>query len=365
MRIAVLGVGLIGGSIGLAAREHVAGAEVVGFDREPERLDVAIERGADRTRAAGSVGGGRRGRRRSASPARRWARCPSWCGEALDAAGEDTVVTDVGSTKQDLASARPRPALRRRPPDRRRGDAPGWSTLAPTCSRARSGTSRRSAQSGGLLYERLHGFVVAFGASPIAVDAETHDRLLAVLQPPARTCSPTCWSRRRPRRLSERGRGAAARGAELPRHDPRGRSEPRRSGPTSTCPTRGDRRARSTTPSARARRAWQSRCGPATPRGSRAGTTRARRPPPAARGRISPARPSTSCASTVPNRPGIVAQVALALGQGGGEHRRHGARAGIRHAHRRDDALDRRRRRQADRAEALIEELGFPVARGT
>ena len=34
MRIAVLGVGLIGGSIGLAARRRLD-AEVVGFDPEP------------------------------------------------------------------------------------------------------------------------------------------------------------------------------------------------------------------------------------------------------------------------------------------------------------------------------------------
>ena len=36
MRIAVLGVGLVGGSIGLAAKEHVEGAEVVGFGRHPK-----------------------------------------------------------------------------------------------------------------------------------------------------------------------------------------------------------------------------------------------------------------------------------------------------------------------------------------
>jgi prephenate dehydrogenase len=34
--------------------------------------------------------------------------------------------------------------------------------------------------SGGLLYERLHRFVVDLGARPVAVDADTHDRLVAV-----------------------------------------------------------------------------------------------------------------------------------------------------------------------------------------
>ena len=34
--------------------------------------------------------------------------------------------------------------------------------------------------SGGLLYERLHRFVVDVGARPVAVDPDTHDRLVAV-----------------------------------------------------------------------------------------------------------------------------------------------------------------------------------------
>ncbi len=54
MKVAVAGVGLIGGSIGLAAKEHVDDAEVVGFGRDPERLEGAVDRGAI-DRAAGSV----------------------------------------------------------------------------------------------------------------------------------------------------------------------------------------------------------------------------------------------------------------------------------------------------------------------
>ena len=45
MRVAVLGVGLIGGSIGLAARERLD-AEVRGFDLDPATLDRARELGA-------------------------------------------------------------------------------------------------------------------------------------------------------------------------------------------------------------------------------------------------------------------------------------------------------------------------------
>jgi prephenate dehydrogenase len=45
MRIAILGVGLIGGSIGLAARQRLD-AEVVGFDPDPATLERAREEGA-------------------------------------------------------------------------------------------------------------------------------------------------------------------------------------------------------------------------------------------------------------------------------------------------------------------------------
>ena len=45
MRIAVIGVGLIGGSIALAARERLR-ASVAGFDARSEALRTALQRGA-------------------------------------------------------------------------------------------------------------------------------------------------------------------------------------------------------------------------------------------------------------------------------------------------------------------------------
>src|SRR3712207_8522502 len=56
--------------------------------------------------------------------------------------------------------------MRRRPPR---------STLFPYTTLFRS-----LPHSGGLLYERLHRFVVDVGARPLAVDPATHDRLVAV-----------------------------------------------------------------------------------------------------------------------------------------------------------------------------------------
>lgn len=45
-RIAILGTGLIGASIGLALRSHGFEGEIAGWDPDPEELAIAVERGA-------------------------------------------------------------------------------------------------------------------------------------------------------------------------------------------------------------------------------------------------------------------------------------------------------------------------------
>jgi prephenate dehydrogenase len=45
-RIAILGTGLIGASIGLALRSHGFTGEIAGWDPDPEELAIAVERGA-------------------------------------------------------------------------------------------------------------------------------------------------------------------------------------------------------------------------------------------------------------------------------------------------------------------------------
>ena len=177
MRIALLGVGLIGGSIGLAAREHVEGAEIVGFGRDPERLRVAVERGAI-DRSANSI-------EEAVGGADLCFACapvgvlPELVWAALEASGPDTVVSDVGSTKQDLVSRTADPRFV--------GGHPIAGAETAGVEHARADLFQGAIwyltpheQSGGLLYERLHRFVVDVGARPVAVDAETHDRLVAV-----------------------------------------------------------------------------------------------------------------------------------------------------------------------------------------
>jgi prephenate dehydrogenase len=177
MRIAVLGVGLIGGSIGLAAREHVEDAEVVGFGRDRGRLGRARELGAI-DRAADSVPAALDGADLCFACAPVGA-LPDLVRAALAAAGPDCVVTDVGSTKQGLLAAID--------DERFVGGHPVAGAETAGVEHARADLFQSAVwyltplpHSGGLLYERLHRFLVDIGARPVAVDPATHDRLVAV-----------------------------------------------------------------------------------------------------------------------------------------------------------------------------------------
>jgi len=178
MKVAVLGVGLIGGSIGLAAKQRVDGVEVVGFGRSPERLERARELGAIDVAAE------------TLEQALDGAAICFCCapvgalGEqiaaALAAAGEDCVVTDVGSIKGGIVEAAADPRFV--------GGHPiaGAETAGVEHARAdlfEGATWYLTPPSGasGVLFERLHRFVAALGARPIAIDADSHDRLLATV----------------------------------------------------------------------------------------------------------------------------------------------------------------------------------------
>jgi prephenate dehydrogenase len=177
MKIAVLGVGLIGGSIGLAAREYVEDPEVVGFGRDPDRLRVALERGAIQ-RAAGSLPEALDGARICFACAPVGA-LPGLVRDALAAAGPDCVVTDVGSTKEQLLEEIDDPRFV--------GGHPIAGSEAAGVEHARPDLFHGAVwylcplpHSEGLLYERLHRFVVDVGARPVAVDPAAHDRAVAV-----------------------------------------------------------------------------------------------------------------------------------------------------------------------------------------
>ena len=175
MILAVLGVGLMGGSVGLAARERL-GAEVRGYDPAPGVLDKALEHGAI-SAACGSPADALAGATAAfvAAPVRA---LPAAVREALAAAGPACVVTDVGSTKRELVGEVDDPRFI--------GGHPLAGAETAGVEHARAGlfdgatwyltpTSRTE----GVLYDRLYRLLADLGARPAAIDPETHDRLMA------------------------------------------------------------------------------------------------------------------------------------------------------------------------------------------
>jgi prephenate dehydrogenase len=175
VRVAVLGVGLIGGSIGLAAR-HRAGAEVCGYDPDPRVREAALALGAI-DEQAGEV----RQAVQGADVVFVAAPVGALSGlvrSALDSAGPDCVISDVGSAKRVLADAGA--------DERFIGGHPLAGAETAGVEHAREdlfeGATWYLSPAGGtagVLYERLHRLLTSFGAQPTAIDADTHDRLMA------------------------------------------------------------------------------------------------------------------------------------------------------------------------------------------
>lgn len=179
MRVAVLGVGLIGGSIGLAARRRL-GAEAVGFDPNRTVADLGVAEGAVDL-AATSIEEACEGADVvfCAAPV---AELAALAGAALAASGPDTAVTDVGSTKRDIVAALGAD-------ERFIGGHPlaGAETSGVENARAdlfegaRWYLTPKSGRASGLLYDRLQRVLAGLGARVQAIDAEAHDRLMATI----------------------------------------------------------------------------------------------------------------------------------------------------------------------------------------
>lgn len=175
----MLGVGLIGGSIGLAAR-HRLGAEVVGFDPDPVTLGRALER-ETLDRAAESLVDAVRGAAAvfCAAPV---GALPRLVAGAIAASSSDAVVTDVGSTKRGLLDA----TSGLEGYERFIGGHPlaGAETAGVEGSRDDLFDGARwyltpTGHSDGMLFDRLHGLIAGLGARPQAIDAAAHDREMA------------------------------------------------------------------------------------------------------------------------------------------------------------------------------------------
>ncbi|HEY1853034.1 MAG TPA: prephenate dehydrogenase/arogenate dehydrogenase family protein [Solirubrobacterales bacterium] len=177
-RVAVLGVGLIGGSIGLAARRRL-GVEVVGYDPDPRTVAGARRKGAI-GRGAASVEGAVEGADVifCAAPV---GSLPELAAAALAAAPAEAVLSDVGSTKRGIVAAV--------------GDDQRFIGGHPLAGAETAGVENArvdlfdgarwyltpTEHSSGVLYDRLQRTISALGARPQAIDPESHDRVMATV----------------------------------------------------------------------------------------------------------------------------------------------------------------------------------------
>jgi prephenate dehydrogenase len=174
--LSIIGTGLIGASVGLAARR--AGVETVkAWDPDSDALAVAAERGActpagslDEALAATAL----------AVVAAPVAELPGVVRGVLDRAPEACTVMDVGSTKGGICAAaggdgrfvggHPICGAETRGPGRATPEIFDDATwfLTPVATTA----SER--------FRVAHAFVTALGARPVAIDPDAHDRLVAM-----------------------------------------------------------------------------------------------------------------------------------------------------------------------------------------
>ncbi len=171
-RIAVVGTGLMGASVGLGAR--AADAEVRGWDSDPGNLAAAAERGA--VEAASSLEEALDGVELAvvAVPV---VTLPAQVEAVLAATSDGTTVTDLGSTKAWSAGLGDRfvgghPVCGREA----RGPAAATAEMFHGATWFLTPTAATDPQR----YRTLHGFVTSLGAVPVAIDPEAHDRLVAL-----------------------------------------------------------------------------------------------------------------------------------------------------------------------------------------
>jgi prephenate dehydrogenase len=171
--VAVVGTGLIGTSIALAARR--SGAQCRGFDPDSAVLERAAALGS--FAAAASIAEALDGAELVvvAAPV---GSAPDVVREVLAAAGSDTIVTDVASTKRSLAAI----------------DDPRFVPGHPIAGGATGGPARAAADlfdaatwfltptptSAPESVELVERFVSSLGARPVRTDADAHDRMLAL-----------------------------------------------------------------------------------------------------------------------------------------------------------------------------------------
>jgi prephenate dehydrogenase len=175
--IAIVGTGLIGASVGLAAKRAGKGP-VRGYDPDEVALQAALERGAiDEVAPTLEAAVADAELAVVAAPV---AQLAAQVAAALEASPESCTVTDVGSTKAAVCAAAPSPAR--------------FIGGHPVCGSEARGPEHASAdlfdgatwfltplpETEPDRYRLVHGLVTSLGATPVAVDPVAHDRLVAL-----------------------------------------------------------------------------------------------------------------------------------------------------------------------------------------
>jgi prephenate dehydrogenase len=175
VRVAVVGVGLIGGSIGLAARQRL-GAHVSGYDPSAAARETAVARGAlaeafDTVQAAVAEAD-------FAFVAAPVTSLAATVRDVLAAAGPECVVTDVGSVKRAVVDevdderfigGHPLAGAETSGVEHARADLFADATWYLTPTPITRGTA----------FERLHRLITRLGAWPSAIEPDTHDVVMA------------------------------------------------------------------------------------------------------------------------------------------------------------------------------------------
>jgi prephenate dehydrogenase len=183
--VGIVGVGLIGGSIGLAARERIAGATLRGFDESADALELALRRGAIDERYAQLE--------QVIEGADVCFVCcpvgvlPEVVTRVLRAGG-DCAVSDVGSTKHAVLDGVVAAALAEADSSRFVGGHPLAGAEAAGVENAHAGLFEGATwyltpteRTSGVHYDRLYRAISALGARPAAIAADAHDRLMATV----------------------------------------------------------------------------------------------------------------------------------------------------------------------------------------
>ncbi|HEV3128145.1 MAG TPA: prephenate dehydrogenase/arogenate dehydrogenase family protein [Solirubrobacteraceae bacterium] len=355
MKLAVIGVGLIGGSVALAARERL-GATVSGYDADPRASAEAVARGAldegahslaealaDAEAALVAVPVGALG---------------DVVGDVLAAAPADCVISDVGSTKRAVVA---------------RHDDPRFVGGHPLAGAESAGVEHARADlfegatwyltptqvTSGVLYERLHRLLRGLGARPAAIDPETHDAILATVSHLPHVLANVL--------VSQAAATLAAGDERLPATGPSFRDATRVAGAPSSVWTdiyisNADALITAVDQASR----MLERVREALARGDFDWLTRWNEDAAADRRRLLEAHlgaePLIELRASVPNRPGVVAQLALELGRAGVNivdlalYPAPDMSEGV-------IALWISGLQAAQRAQNLVRGLGFPVAR--